>query len=300
MAHRYQQDTRNKGSSSWDAGAVEGFPWVFVGSLSAAENQLELAARNVTGLLTVAGKLGVTTPPSCAERHAQIDIDDHPIANLLEVAQQCIDVIDDAQKDHVDYQAAAGMQDEETPAPCLLVHCASGISRSVSAVVAWLMVRQRYSLDRALEAVRVHRPLAKPNVGFMQQLQMLEKHNGNLEAARKEWDKHSQKDIWELTSARRRLANDLHARVDDLEVRIQQQISDQQHQGSREEGEQVRGASKNVSLLLRESHVISDCLDKTRDETGEGLPMDRVTGTILKSARGKLERLIDNLTGRED
>jgi len=54
----------------------------------------------------------------------------------------------------------------------VLVHCAAGVSRSVTAVV-WYLVRYRgYRWDDALATVRAVRPQAHPNVRFETVLRM--------------------------------------------------------------------------------------------------------------------------------
>ncbi|CBH11365.1 dual-specificity protein phosphatase, putative [Trypanosoma brucei gambiense DAL972] len=51
--------------------------------------------------------------------------------------------------------------------PCVLVHCRYGISRSVTIVLAYLMRRNGWSLNDALQYVMCRRPHVEPNVGFM-------------------------------------------------------------------------------------------------------------------------------------
>lgn len=58
---------------------------------------------------------------------------------------------------------------------CVLVHCNAGISRSVSIVTAYLMTRNKWTFDHAMQVVRAARPSAKPNEGFVRQLQAYER-----------------------------------------------------------------------------------------------------------------------------
>ena len=58
---------------------------------------------------------------------------------------------------------------ENNPQRKCLVHCAKGESRSVSVIVAYLLIRHSHtfsSFDEALLHVRTVRPQAMPNVGF--------------------------------------------------------------------------------------------------------------------------------------
>lgn len=56
----------------------------------------------------------------------------------------------------------------------VLVHCARGVSRSATLVLAFLMIKQGLTLVEAVEAVRKHRNIL-PNVGFLNQLRELDR-----------------------------------------------------------------------------------------------------------------------------
>jgi protein-tyrosine phosphatase len=56
----------------------------------------------------------------------------------------------------------------------VLVHCAQGISRSVTIAIAYLMKVEGMSLREAHDFVRAKRPVSKPNVGFLKQLSAFE------------------------------------------------------------------------------------------------------------------------------
>ncbi|KHN76772.1 Tyrosine-protein phosphatase yvh1 [Toxocara canis] len=57
----------------------------------------------------------------------------------------------------------------------VLVHCEVGMSRSVVFVMAYLMRRYQWSVEKALLHVRTARPIAHPNDGFLRQLQVFQK-----------------------------------------------------------------------------------------------------------------------------
>jgi len=57
----------------------------------------------------------------------------------------------------------------------ILVHCAAGISRSPTAVIAYLMKFKRVSFAESYEMVRQKRQEIRPNEGFITQLQAYEK-----------------------------------------------------------------------------------------------------------------------------
>lgn len=52
----------------------------------------------------------------------------------------------------------------------MLVHCAEGISRSVSVVAAFLMAQYGWSPSEAVGFIKERRLIANPNFGFVQQL----------------------------------------------------------------------------------------------------------------------------------
>ena len=56
----------------------------------------------------------------------------------------------------------------------VFVHCAMGISRSASVVIAYLMQKHRWKLLKALKFLKSKHPEAQPNIGFMQQLKSYE------------------------------------------------------------------------------------------------------------------------------
>jgi hypothetical protein len=57
----------------------------------------------------------------------------------------------------------------------VLVHCAGGISRSPTVVIAHLMQARRWTRDEAFSHVKKRRDYVEPNEGFMRQLNMLER-----------------------------------------------------------------------------------------------------------------------------
>lgn len=64
-----------------------------------------------------------------------------------------------------------------------LVHCAFGVCRSAAVCAAWLISRRHISLQQAMEQIRVVRPEASPNMGFVAGLRALEQCGGNIEDA---------------------------------------------------------------------------------------------------------------------
>ncbi|XP_006860920.1 PREDICTED: protein phosphatase Slingshot homolog 3 [Chrysochloris asiatica] len=69
----------------------------------------------------------------------------------------------------------------------VLVHCKMGVSRSAATVMAYAMKQYGWGLEQALRHVQELRPIARPNPGFLRQLQT---YQGILTASR-------QSQIWE-------------------------------------------------------------------------------------------------------
>ena len=112
----------------------------------------------------------------------------HQISSILKVTASPTTL----RHDHIDYLELAVLDLPEEPLAdhlpqCfrfieravegdgrVLVHCNAGVSRSVAVVVAYLMPSRRLTYAQALAAVQRVRPTAKPNAGFVKQLQSYE------------------------------------------------------------------------------------------------------------------------------
>lgn len=251
-----------------EAAAVDGLPWLFIGSLSAAEDTAWLERNVVRRILTVAPRLMVRVGPGI--EHREIKVDDHPSANLLAILPEALAYIDAAAEE----AAATG----EQPVSRLLVHCASGVSRSVGTVVAWLIARRQLSLADALALARTARPQGHPNVGFAVQLQVLEREGGDVAAAIKAWSAQASSDALGRARERRVAANETHAAADALEEQLQR----------------ARSEGAPLGVVQAGLHALSARLDEAR--TGDGLPEDRVAQTVFKAARAKVERLLETVS----
>lgn len=67
------------------------------------------------------------------------------------------------------------LKDAEAAGKRVLVHCAGGISRSPTVVIAHLMQARGWTRDEALTFVKKRREWVAPNDGFMGQLNLLER-----------------------------------------------------------------------------------------------------------------------------
>lgn len=69
------------------------------------------------------------------------------------------------------FDTAIDFIDEGKHYGSVLVHCHRGISRSASFVIAYLMKKNEFTLDEALNYLQSIRPIAQPNTTFLAQLQ---------------------------------------------------------------------------------------------------------------------------------
>ncbi|KAG5189121.1 MAP kinase phosphatase with leucine-rich repeats protein 1-like protein [Tribonema minus] len=127
---------------------------VYIGSIHAAFNQDGLAQRGITHVLNASG-LPATFPR--AFTYFNVDIRDREDAAILGALGATAVFID------------AGVEKGG-----VLVHCAGGRSRSAAIIAGYLMAKHAYTFDRALEALRVVRPVVAINKGFEQQLRAFE------------------------------------------------------------------------------------------------------------------------------
>jgi len=77
--------------------------------------------------------------------------------------------IDDAPSEDIRARLAEAfraMDEASSAGRGVLVHCVAGVSRSVTAVIAWLVERKGWSLRQATATVRRWRPILDPNPGF--------------------------------------------------------------------------------------------------------------------------------------
>ena len=134
-------------------------PSLFLGDYNDALSVLK-GLTNVTAVLTVAKELPLhLLYPGAQHRvnYKYIPLEDSPQQDLLLNLQSAFAFIDSAMD--------AGQK--------VLVHCAAGVSRSASIVIAYLMLKHNITFQQAFTHVQKRRPIINPNPGFMRQLSAL-------------------------------------------------------------------------------------------------------------------------------
>ena len=84
-----------------------------------------------------------------------IDIMDFSYENIIQYFGECLNFLEGEEK--------------------VFVHCAVGLSRSPTIVIAYIMWKNKMTFDRAYIFVKLKRPEISPNYGFQTQLKMFEK-----------------------------------------------------------------------------------------------------------------------------
>eukprot|EP01062_Namystynia_karyoxenos_P015063 TRINITY_DN1546_c0_g1_i1.p1 TRINITY_DN1546_c0_g1~~TRINITY_DN1546_c0_g1_i1.p1 ORF type:complete len:550 (+),score=122.42 TRINITY_DN1546_c0_g1_i1:77-1651(+) len=131
-------------------------PFLYVGALRSVQDRV-FQRLGVTHVLTTAAELDQVKPPP-------------PIAHLR------LAVADEDWQDMKPTWAEAHrfIDNARTSGGVCLVHCFKGQSRSVSTVVSYLIAKEGMTTESAIACVRAARPCARPNDGFLRQLNELQ------------------------------------------------------------------------------------------------------------------------------
>ena len=123
---------------------------IFLGNLESAKNVYKLKQNNIKAVLTVAARSDISYHKSEIKNHEIILADDVPSFNLSKYFDHIFNWIDNERR----------MQHN------VLVHCFAGISRSATALIAYLMMKNNWTYDKSLFYCRSKRKITNPNSGF--------------------------------------------------------------------------------------------------------------------------------------
>lgn len=137
---------------------------LYLGSLHAGSNGKELQNQGITRVINLSY---VSYPKYEGITYKTINVYDNQSADIAVYFDECVAFIDDA--------LSRGEK--------VLVHCFAGISRSTSIVLAYLIEKYNHSLPDALRIVQEKRPVARPNEGFMLQLDAYSKNKTKINPA---------------------------------------------------------------------------------------------------------------------
>lgn len=146
-------------------------PGIYLGSIDAARNSRGLESTGITHFLRCC----------CDDDVREVNYDprdDPPDAHVLPWSDDpAVDLLKNGRlEEALDHLWAILLPVAAAPLSrprAILVHCIAGRSRSVTVVIAWLIVNKGMTLAKALHLVLSVRPWIDPNQGFLNQLEVL-------------------------------------------------------------------------------------------------------------------------------
>ena len=126
---------------------------IYLGNMEAAFNIKKLQKLGIRKVLTVMSAFGNHYPENTFI-HKTIEIDDDYESNIIQYFKECLLFMDGYDK--------------------VFVHCAAGMSRSPTIVIAYIMWKKKIFLDEAIKFVKDKRPEISPNLNFMKQLEIFQ------------------------------------------------------------------------------------------------------------------------------
>ena len=143
-----------------DNAPIEIIPHLFLGSIGSASNLKQLQNFKITHIICCAKGIQNFFPDNF--KYLNINLLDSQTEPIKKHFEESNKFIDDA------------IQNKGN----VLIHCHAGISRSSAILIAYIMKKQKMSLDKVLELIRAKRDKVKPNDGFIEQLKEYEKELG--------------------------------------------------------------------------------------------------------------------------
>ena len=140
-----------------DNAPIEIIPHLFLGSIGSASNLKQLQNFKITHILCCASGIKNFFPNDF--KYLNLDILDSEKVNIRQYFEQTNKFIDDAIKNN----------------GSVLVHSHTGISRSSTILMAYIMNSQKMSVDKVLDLLKSKRDKVNPNAGFIEQLREYEK-----------------------------------------------------------------------------------------------------------------------------
>ena len=133
---------------------------LYIGDMHGARNLTKLAERKITHVLTVLPK----NSPQFKEYAC------HGIVHLHLAAEDTLKF-----DMSVHFEMAVKFISRGREIGNVVVHCARGISRSATLILAYLIYETKLPYEACLETLKKARPLVKPNAHFANQLRLYQK-----------------------------------------------------------------------------------------------------------------------------
>lgn len=148
---------------------------LFLGNLTAATHMETIKSFKITHILTLDS---VPLPQHIVDTTflttKYVQIADMPREDILQHLEACVDFIGNA----LDQQHN------------VLVHCYFGVSRSSSAVIAYVMKRHNLDYQPAFELVKAKRRFVQPNAGFVAQLKLFRRMGYKIDPSYQRYKMH--------------------------------------------------------------------------------------------------------------
>ena len=130
------------------------------------QGKLYLGNRHAAASLSLLRNLGVTHVVNAADEQPNFHPEDLVYYNCY---------LKDNLTERVDFEGPLRfIQSALDQGGVVFVHCAAGVSRSATIVLAYLMRAHGMSLNQAMQLVVARRPVIDPNPNYVQQLQEFE------------------------------------------------------------------------------------------------------------------------------
>lgn len=133
---------------------------VFISDMDAAADSELLDSLAVTHIITLNNQISFPT----RFKYYPINIDDAQCEDIYQYFDDTYEFIEQSQRTGIGGGYAC------------LVHCAAGVSRSATIVLAYMMRKLHIPLDTAIKELRKDRPCIDPNLGFVIQLRAYQSH----------------------------------------------------------------------------------------------------------------------------
>ena len=132
-------------------------PNLYIGNYDDATNHMLLHANDITHILNCAYEIDSNHHKECF-KNKKIHLDDASGQRLMPHIAEAYNFVDKAIE-------GGGI---------IIIHCAMGISRSVSTAIYYLMRKYNMTYDEALHLIQRSRSIAQPNQSFEGQLRQIQ------------------------------------------------------------------------------------------------------------------------------
>lgn len=131
---------------------------LYLGGMNNARNSQELKHFGINAIINGAMELTINSEMKEKYDYTKFEWDDTIEFSNTKEFSESLEIVADT----IHSKLKSGLT--------VLVHCFAGISRSTSAILAYLIKYKKMTYTAAFEMVQKVRPIIKPNPGFIQQL----------------------------------------------------------------------------------------------------------------------------------